>query len=318
MRTPGNRGNGSFVGGSTADVVRKGVLFLRLTRPIFLVGGALLYAFGAAAAAAAGWSIDWGRYLMGQLMVTCIQLFAQYTNEYFDFEADRLNGDGRTWFSGGSGILPGGELARETALYAARVTGITALAFVFGIAFEHPIVALIGLAGIAGSWFYSAPPVALVGSGLGEWVSSGITSVFVPLTGALLQTGSSVPIFLFGMAPLFFFHAAMLVVFALPDVEADRQAGKGTIVVRIGRFRASVLHHALTLLGYTLVFAQSAFTPGLFKFVWGTLPLALWQIWAVSTYVHHPEKNPNRLTFGAIALFSLFLGLSIADLLILK
>ncbi|HJW84932.1 MAG TPA: prenyltransferase, partial [Anaerolineae bacterium] len=82
--------------------------FIQLTRPLFLLGGALMYGLGAAIAYSAGASIDWGRYALGQVIVTSIQAMTQYANEYYDLEVDRAAGSNRTWFSGGSGVLPAG------------------------------------------------------------------------------------------------------------------------------------------------------------------------------------------------------------------
>ena len=93
--------------------------FVRLTRPMFLFGGVILHALGMAIAASQGIVIDPGRAALGQILVTSIQVMAHYSNEYFDFEVDRLIGDKRTWFSGGSGVLPSGELDRTVARHAA-------------------------------------------------------------------------------------------------------------------------------------------------------------------------------------------------------
>ena len=46
--------------------------FVRLGRPLFLGGGFVLYALGAAIAAATGHAIDWQRYALGQGAVTFI------------------------------------------------------------------------------------------------------------------------------------------------------------------------------------------------------------------------------------------------------
>ena len=291
----------------------KAFLFLQLTRPIFLAGGILLYAFGAVAAHAAGYPIDWKNYLIGQILVTCIQLFAQYSNEYFDFNTDKLNANGRTWFSGGSGVLEAGGFSERTAFHAARVTGITALALVLGLSFENPIISLIGFLAIAGSWFYSAPPLSLVGSGFGEFIASIIVCALVPFTGTIMQTSGELPVTLAGVLPLLLIHSAMLIVFSLPDYEADQKTGKETLVVRIGRLRAAAWHHRLILLGYTLLAVQVLTTLSPARLAWATLPFAIVQMRTVSRYAHHPTKNPNSLTLGAVALFSLISGLLTLD-----
>src|SRR4030095_10362295 len=93
--------------------------FIRLGRPLFLGGGFLLYALGAAVARSHGHEIEVHVYLLGQLVVTAFQLMTHYANDYFDYEADRANKTPTRW-SGGSRVLVAGELPRRTALIAAR------------------------------------------------------------------------------------------------------------------------------------------------------------------------------------------------------
>ena len=50
--------------------------------------------------------------------MTSFQLMTHYANDYFDLEADRANQTPTTW-SGGSRVLPAGELSPRVALIAA-------------------------------------------------------------------------------------------------------------------------------------------------------------------------------------------------------
>src|SRR5512144_906411 len=100
---------------------QKAWAFVKLTRPMFLGGAVLLYLLGAALAWTQGISIDWTRLVLGQLLVTSIQLTTHYANEYYDYEVDAAIGSARTPFSGGSGILVNGQLDRAVALHATQV-----------------------------------------------------------------------------------------------------------------------------------------------------------------------------------------------------
>src|SRR6185295_4945507 len=95
---------------------------VRLGRPLFLGGGFVLYGLGAAIAAQAGacvgGAIDWRRFVWGQIAITATQLMTHYCNDYCDYEADRANATPTRW-SGGSRVLPAGELPRAVALAAA-------------------------------------------------------------------------------------------------------------------------------------------------------------------------------------------------------
>ena len=96
-------------------------LFVRLTRPHFLLGGVLLYGLGAAIAHYQGYSIDPGLYFLGQLLVTLLQLMTHYLNEYHDAAGDQQN-QSRTLLSGGSGVIGPGGLPAKVALYSAVIS----------------------------------------------------------------------------------------------------------------------------------------------------------------------------------------------------
>src|SRR3954469_21814317 len=147
---------------SSRSLVRL-LAFIKLGRPLFLVGGFVLYALGATLAVATGThgagAIDWGRYAWGQLVVTLAQLMTHYANDYFDLEADRANVTPTRW-SGGSRVLVQAALPPGAALGAALVLGLLALALGLVAAARAPAPAtnvadLLAILGLA--WAYSAP-----------------------------------------------------------------------------------------------------------------------------------------------------------------
>ncbi|MBI5563331.1 MAG: prenyltransferase, partial [Chloroflexi bacterium] len=164
-------------------LLRKIWAFVRLTRPLFLFGGVVLNLLGLTVAASHGYALDAGRAVLGQVLITSIQLLAHYSNEYFDFEVDRLIGNRRTWFSGGSGVLAAGELDRAVARQAMIVCAVVAVGVIGLAGLQRPIVVLIGTISLAGAYFYSAPPFALMGRGWGELSTALLTGLFVPMTG---------------------------------------------------------------------------------------------------------------------------------------
>lgn len=214
--------------------------FILLTRPHFLLGGAVMYAVGAFS----GDVTDPGRYLLGQGMVTFGQVTAQYVNEYADVGADRLVTN-RTLFSGGSGVLSSGQLAPVVALRAALVSSGLALLLTALVATISPGAALLGLLALAVSWAYSMPPVRLLGTGWGELVTSTVVAAMVPAVGALVNGGSIAQELVWAMAVLVPVHLAMMLAFEIPDLDSDRAAGKTVLAVRIGRGSAVALLRTL-------------------------------------------------------------------------
>ncbi len=227
--------------------------FLRLSRPHFLLGGALAFALGAATAS----GIDTTTYVVGQLMVSAAQLTAHYVNEYADVEADRAI-TARTWFSGGSGVLVAGTLAPVIALRAAWVSSLLAIGFAAVLGASAPLAAGLGVASLAVSWAYSMPPLRLLQTGFGELATSLVVAGVVPVIGVLTQE-SAVPAELWcGIAPLVLIHMAMMLAFELPDLASDAASGKRVLAVRIGPTRTLAVIVLLYLLAAALMLAAVA------------------------------------------------------------
>jgi 1,4-dihydroxy-2-naphthoate octaprenyltransferase len=282
--------------------------FVLLTRPHFLLGGTLVYALGAALAASMGIAIDWGRYALGQIMLTSIQLTTHYANEYFDLDGDRLIGPSRTWFSGGSGVLPAGRLAPRVAWRAAHACGAVAVAAIFTALFVAPALSAIGALALAGGWFYSAPPLRIEASGFGEVMTALIVAFLSPLSAIAAQRGPFDARLIALALPLMLVNLAMLLTVEFPDYDADSQAGKRNLVVRFGRAWAARLHNALLVSAFGSVWLAAAagwIESRLALWTLIGLPLATWQIAGVADRRRRGWRALGWLAAGGVALFAL-------------
>jgi 1,4-dihydroxy-2-naphthoate octaprenyltransferase len=219
--------------------------FVRLGRPLFLGGGVLMYALGAAIAMAAGHRVEWARYVLGQSVVTAFQLMTHYANDYFDLEADRANATPTTW-SGGSRVLPGGELPAGVALVAAGVLAAigAVLAVVLALCTHDGAIAATSAAIAVLAWSYSAPPLRLCARGLGELATAVVVTMLVPWLAFAVQApdhagGAQLARSIVAPALLQF---AMLLAIEFPDAAGDAATGKRTLVVRLGAARAARLY----------------------------------------------------------------------------
>lgn len=220
--------------------------FVRMTRPEFLLGGIALFWLGTRA----GGTITAAEYLVAQGMVTGIQLVAQYANEYFDVEVDRDHTN-RTWFSGGSGVFASGRLPPIVALRAAGVAAMVAVGFGVLAATIDWRLGVIGVCALAGSWWYSAPPLRLVAGGWGEITTAMIVGALVPLTGAVAAGDVDGRLLVSFVVPMVLVVGAMLLAVHAPDAESDAAAGKATLPVRLGS-RSSMRWHRAAI-GVALV-----------------------------------------------------------------
>jgi 1,4-dihydroxy-2-naphthoate octaprenyltransferase len=284
-------------------------LFLKLSRPVFLLGGALVFGLGAAIASFQDYPIDLGRYLIGQGMITFIQLMTQYLNEYYGADADRENPN-RTPFSGGSGVLGPDGLPRQVALYAAAacvaIAGTLASVSVFRNLF--PLVAWLILVLIfIGAFYYNVPPIRLIRSGYGEITTSTIVALLVPSFSFAAQSGKVDRLLLMSTIPLVALHFAMMIVLQLPDYASDLKHDKHTLMVRLGWSTTMRLHDFAIIFAIIFLGVASFYTIPL-RVALGSLialPLALAQIWQMQRIRRGYPVRWRILTFSAVGLFSL-------------
>jgi 1,4-dihydroxy-2-naphthoate polyprenyltransferase len=259
------------------------VAFIRLSRPWFLVGAALLLAIGA---------VDAGlphvrRLAPGLAMVWSAQLTAHYLNEYADLAADRSVVH-RTPFSGGSGVLVAGELPPVVALRAAWITTAATLVSVGGVALLDWLAGLAGLVALGVSWAYSMPPTRLLSSGWGELATSVTVGCLVPLTGVRLMGGRPTPDLWWVVGVTVSAHFAMMLVFELPDLASDAAAGKRVLGVRLGR-------------GRTLAVIIAAHVVGVATGVTALGPSPLWLVAGVAASISWWASDDNPLAANSAA-----------------
>ena len=283
-------------------------LFFILSRPLFLVGGVLVYALGAGIARYLGAPIDWGLYILGQIYVTTMQLSANYLNEYYDSPADRDNPN-RTLFSGGSGAVGEGKLSRETVMWASLTT-LTILAsltvVLVNVATVSPLLITIVVLAFLASFFYSVPPVKLAYSGYGELTTSILVANLVPIFAFVLQYQELHRLLAMSTFPLTSLHLAMMIAFEFPDYLNDIKHNKLTLLVRVGWQRGMILHNILILSAFLLLGLAATFglplaivLPALIP-----LPLGLLQIWQMRRIDAGGKPNWTTMGFTAVILFA--------------
>jgi 1,4-dihydroxy-2-naphthoate octaprenyltransferase len=111
-----------------------------------------------------------------------------------------------------------------------------------------PGVLVLGAVGLLLGLCYSLPRVQLSARGVGELaVAAGLGALPV-LGAAWLQTGAIDAGAIVVCIPVSCWVGAILIINEVPDIEADRRAGKRTLVVRWGESGARIIYAALTAL----------------------------------------------------------------------
>lgn len=194
--------------------------------------------------------------ILGVLGVLFLHLGANTINDYFDWdESDKIN-KFPTPFSGGSRSRVENILSRNSFLAMSILFFL--IAFVAGavlFSMGRPQVLLIGTIGGLCGLLYSLKPVSLQSRGLGETVIFFAFGPLITLGIGYVITGAFTPeLFLIGI-PNGLIVANILWINEFPDYEADRDAGKKNLVVRLGTSYARYGYIVLDSLFYISVIA---------------------------------------------------------------
>jgi 1,4-dihydroxy-2-naphthoate octaprenyltransferase len=297
-------------------LMKQAIAVIRLGRPQFLIGGFTMYALGAALANFQGVAIDLTAYVLGQLAVTSIHAMTHYLNDYHDLETDRLN-TRRTFFSGGSGILPAGLLPPRVALYAGL--SLLSIGFLFmlvlAVLYSISLAAWIVFAGtMVGAAFYSSPPLRLASTGFGEVTTALVVAFLVAALAYTIQAETLSLLVFTTTLPLIALAWAMVVAFEFPDHDADRSAGKRTVLVRLGARTTANLHTGVSLLAFILLApAIATGTPSMAValFLLAAIP-ALGTTAFIQLSVRGAAVRPIWMTLGAVTTFGLAGALMLA------
>jgi len=151
----------------------------------------------------------------------------------------------------------------------------------------------IGLAGLLAGWAYSAPPLNLMSRGVGELaVASGWALIVIGADYVQRQHFSFMP-FAAGV-PFALLVANLLFINQFPDRAADAQAGKRTLVVRLGPQRARWGYAVLSIMAYGWLLLMVACRVLPMAALSGLLTLPLNWLAARDLFVH--AEQPSGLT----------------------
>ena len=238
----------ALAGPGLASAARRAFL---ATRPPFLVASVLPVLVGTAWAGAAYHRFDG---LLFGLATAATLLAHAATNVYNDVSDDLIGTDpdnvDRIYpYTGGSRFIQAGLLSRREMTTLA--VGLCVAALVVGAILaiiRGPGIILLGVAGLALGLLYSLPGAQLSARGIGE-AAVALGLGVLPVLGAVwLQTGFVDSGAVLLCIPVSCWVAAILIINEVPDVEADRRAGKRTLVVRWGAPGARVLYGCLTVI----------------------------------------------------------------------
>jgi 1,4-dihydroxy-2-naphthoate polyprenyltransferase len=216
-------------------------------------------------------------------------------NDYYDHE-NRGDWVNKTFtpLSGGSRVIQEGLLPPRFFLGGALLCFliVACIGLYFCLTRGWGLI-LWGIFGLFIAYFYSAPPIWIASTGLGE-LATGTGLGLIPVMGSyFVQTGDpldwhvallSLPITLLG--------GCMVYINEFPDCEADREVGKNTIVVRLGTVKAMYLFFLVLIVMYLLIaiLIMLRILPPAGLVIFLTIPLALWIVHIMRLYHNDVPK----------------------------
>ncbi|MFQ5979508.1 MAG: UbiA family prenyltransferase [Candidatus Heimdallarchaeota archaeon] len=188
----------------------------------------------------------------------CVHAGTNLSNDYFDHLSgnDELN-RWATPFNGGSRIIQAGLFSPLKVLLAALACFGIGSIVAFYLNDVHPdntILIVLAIALILG-FFYTADPLKIGYRGAGEVaVAIGFGPLAV-LCAYYVQTGDLSLVPLFASIPVAILIGIVLFVNEFQDEEADAAVGKNTLVVRLGKFKASKVYYGGIAFSYIWILA---------------------------------------------------------------
>jgi 1,4-dihydroxy-2-naphthoate octaprenyltransferase len=284
------------------------IQILKLTRAH--IGIAVLPSFwlGSLFAWVLGFNINLVIFIWGFFIIFLIYASAAYINDYYDFEADKHNR--QFGFSGGSGVLQKYPQLK-------KFTKWLALLFIFLSLILTTLLALltyiplwsIGFIAIGGffSWFYSAPPIRFSYRGMSEFPHF-IAGLMNAGWGYILITGTiDLPLIIFSL-PLSLHLLNVILIFEIPDLEADINGGKKNFVVTRGRQKSYLLISIIFWIStfYFTVLAISGWFVEYINFWFLTFISMIPSIASTYTYYKKPIEQKLATKYAIRTAFSLF------------
>lgn len=197
-------------------------------------------------------TLAWGFFLLTLLAGLLIQAGTNIFNDYFDHKSsnDEVNREFVRPFSGGSRVIQLGLLTPVEALVGASLLCFVSAVIGFYLAWTRgPAIIVLGALGLLCGVFYTG--------GL-NWAKRGVGELLVGLNFGILmtlgayyvQTQSFSWVAVVAAVPVSLLIIAVLYINEFPDYTADKQVGKNTLVVRLGREKAVALYVLIMVAAY--------------------------------------------------------------------
>ncbi|OPX28883.1 MAG: hypothetical protein B1H06_02400 [Candidatus Cloacimonas sp. 4484_143] len=231
-------------------------LWIKASRAPFLTASLISVILGAVMAWNLTGEIHWLKLILTAFGVIFVHSGTNLVNDYFDHKSnlDEIN-ENHNMFSGGSRVIQEKELSPKAMLTAGLLcfAATAIIGFYLNSITKGNVILYIGIAGFFIGYFYTAKPLKLGYTALGEIitvVACGPLIVYGTYF-VLAQTHALQP--LLASIPVGVLVGLILYINEFQDHDADRAVGKKTLVIVFGKAKAIKLFYIFLIFNYIWV-----------------------------------------------------------------
>ena len=287
--------------------------FFMCTRPHSYPASIAPVLFGATYAL--GYEIKFSilKFILFLLACLLIQAATNLFNEYYDYKhgLDKIDSEGI------SGSIVKGNLSPREVMVGALV--LYAIAFILGLILTFMTslyVLLIGLVCMLAGYFYTGGKYPIAYSPFGEVVSGFFMGTIIISLSFYFQTGYVNADIIVVSLPLFIMIGAILLANNIRDLDNDKESGRRTYAILVGRNNAiktmAISFIVVYLLNVLFIVTKNASWWNLLVFV--TIPLAIKIIKGFSANNHKTTMAPFMVLTAKLTIFVGFI-MSLANIL---
>jgi len=225
-------------------------VWFRVIRIRFLLASVIAVSVGLALNWWLNASIDFLDALLTFAGVMALHASVDLLNDFWDFKRGIDTKTKRTKMSGGTGVLPEG-LLKPSSVYRAGIAFLIIGSLIGGyfVITDGILIAIILGFAILSIYFYSTK---IVDSGLGEFFVAVKGSMIVIGT-FFIQSGEINMESILGGIVVGSLSALVLFIASFPDHDADKSKGRKTLVIVVGKEKASKLFWIFPLISYSAI-----------------------------------------------------------------
>src|SRR3972149_1897095 len=235
------------------------VILLLATRPKFLVASAAPVLVGSTLGYATSGTFSPLLFTLALLAIMALHSGANMANDYFDHVSgnDWANKN-PTPFSGGRQYIQQGILSPQATLLASLFWLIlgSAIGVIIFLLTKSTFIVALGLVGLLGGFFYTAPPIKLGYRYIGEFVIALLFGLLPVYGSYYLQTEKIdiIPILPALIVSILIFLVILINEF--PDLAADAAVNKKTLVVQLGAPTCIWIYRVVLISSFILAVAM--------------------------------------------------------------